>query len=536
MFCFHTFGVVFCLSEPIGFSLDHDYEWLYLAVGAGAALISALFVHNSASRTNVIRINLYRIASVLLILASLLIPLSTIILPHTTFEQYPIVAVVGFFIGGAGAGLLQVLWGEHLAKYDMRFAAMVSPAASIVSGAFVALSLTDISEGISFFGYLFFPLTSLGLLLFKVNREGLIVKQLIPSKQSPMSSDNLDNKDADGELHASKQALVDIEPKSSSAEAITSISAKKASQKPIDYQIIKLMVSVVVFSLLCRMFDVLLYGYPDPFSFLGDSSLFALVIVGVCFLVLVTTLKDRFNLAFTYRLSLPIMIAGFVAIAMFAGSQAAISVLLINIGYNFFDILIWIIFAGLVINRGVPAIKAFGLGVSAMFIGMALGYFVGDIIQSMIVHGDVQITVVALVCIMSLVIVAFLVIPEGAIAKVTHTFSVNDQDSGTVQDLSVSAPAVRVAKNGSPDGSDFSGSKSKLEDNSVLVAKAYGLTPREQEVLVLLAYGRTLAIISRDLMVAPGTARSHMEKIYRKLGVHKQQELIDLVEGYTAKQ
>ena len=64
------------------------------------------------------------------------------------------------------------------------------------------------------------------------------------------------------------------------------------------------------------------------------------------------------------------------------------------------------------------------------------------------------------------------------------------------------------------------------------VARDYGLTPRESEVIVLLAYGRTLSIIARDLQIAKGTARTHIENIYRKLDVHKQQELIDLVETY----
>lgn len=56
------------------------------------------------------------------------------------------------------------------------------------------------------------------------------------------------------------------------------------------------------------------------------------------------------------------------------------------------------------------------------------------------------------------------------------------------------------------------------------------MTPRESEILVLLAKGRTIAIIARDLQIAKGTARTHTERIYRKLDVHKQQELIDLVE------
>ena len=37
----------------------------------------------------------------------------------------------------------------------------------------------------------------------------------------------------------------------------------------------------------------------------------------------------------------------------------------------------------------------------------------------------------------------------------------------------------------------------------------------------------------RDLGIAKGTAQTHIENVYHKLGVHKQQELIDLVESYV---
>ena len=64
------------------------------------------------------------------------------------------------------------------------------------------------------------------------------------------------------------------------------------------------------------------------------------------------------------------------------------------------------------------------------------------------------------------------------------------------------------------------------------VAEACGLTPREREVLQFLARGRTLSIVARDLHIAKNTARTHIEKIYQKTDIHKQQDLIDFVEGW----
>lgn len=61
------------------------------------------------------------------------------------------------------------------------------------------------------------------------------------------------------------------------------------------------------------------------------------------------------------------------------------------------------------------------------------------------------------------------------------------------------------------------------------VALNYGLTPRELEVLIILAQGNTLARVQEELVISEGTAITHRRNVYRKLGVHSKQELIDFV-------
>ena len=100
---------------------------------------------------------------------------------------------------------------------------------------------------------------------------------------------------------------------------------------------------------------------------------------------------------------------------------------------------------------------------------------------------------------------------------------------GDTIDLAESEAKDSAAGDGQADGA---ATADRIERHCAAVARDFGLTPRESEVIVLLAYGRTLAIIARDLHIAQGTARTHIENIYRKLDVHKQQELIDLVENH----
>lgn len=52
------------------------------------------------------------------------------------------------------------------------------------------------------------------------------------------------------------------------------------------------------------------------------------------------------------------------------------------------------------------------------------------------------------------------------------------------------------------------------------------LTPREREVLVLVARGRTNARIAARLQVSQATVRSHMEHLMRKLDVHSRSQAV----------
>ena len=67
------------------------------------------------------------------------------------------------------------------------------------------------------------------------------------------------------------------------------------------------------------------------------------------------------------------------------------------------------------------------------------------------------------------------------------------------------------------------------QDPRLAMAAAHGLTPRETEVFLLLAQGRSRRFICDELFIADGTASTYVSRVYDKFGVHSKQELLSVV-------
>ena len=61
-------------------------------------------------------------------------------------------------------------------------------------------------------------------------------------------------------------------------------------------------------------------------------------------------------------------------------------------------------------------------------------------------------------------------------------------------------------------------------------AEHHGLTPREADVLVLLAQGRTRTYIAAELDLSPNTVKGYIRNIYQKSDARDKQDLLDRVE------
>jgi DNA-binding CsgD family transcriptional regulator len=68
-----------------------------------------------------------------------------------------------------------------------------------------------------------------------------------------------------------------------------------------------------------------------------------------------------------------------------------------------------------------------------------------------------------------------------------------------------------------------------ISDSCRIFAQKHNLTAREEEIVKLLYQGRSGPYIAQELVISEGTFKSHCYRIYQKLGIHKNQELIDLI-------
>jgi DNA-binding CsgD family transcriptional regulator len=81
-----------------------------------------------------------------------------------------------------------------------------------------------------------------------------------------------------------------------------------------------------------------------------------------------------------------------------------------------------------------------------------------------------------------------------------------------------------------PPASEHNGQEEEI--NRVLkAAERFSLTRRESEVLSYLAKGYSRPYIEKKLFISKGTVKTHIFKIFQKLGVSSQDELIELVEN-----
>lgn len=107
-------------------------------------------------------------------------------------------------------------------------------------------------------------------------------------------------------------------------------------------------------------------------------------------------------------------------------------------------------------------------------------------------------------------------------------FLLDVKDVWTADYYAPAPPYVEAEEEQAP---EFVRTRGRWRSACDAVCEEYGLSPREREIFPSIAKGRNAEYIQNAFVISGHTAKTHISNIYRKLGVHSLQELLDIVDS-----
>lgn len=246
----------------------------------------------------------------------------------------------------------------------------------------------------------------------------------------------------------------------------------------------------------------------------GPSLYGPLGIIVITLVALVATwfFFDRYSASLLYRLALPLMVGGLLLLAwLHAGSMVA--TLLTNASNIGFELFILITLAEICFKYRIDGIWMFSIVQTAQVAASTLGWCLGEAFAAANPVGSPHASAVVAAIVVALIALSMLFFNDRLVSKTFGTEPVGAGGSGS-----------RAA------GATMSHYE-ELVWRCARVARRYGLTHREEEVLELLSQGMSTARIEEDLCISNSTAKTHIRHLYEKMGVHSRDEARKIVEA-----
>ncbi len=269
---------------------------------------------------------------------------------------------------------------------------------------------------------------------------------------------------------------------------------------------------------LCMFLMAVASGYAIAFNQQNDAPVVNLAgdaIVAVVFIgLLAASPRKSEDLLFT--LSVLLVVAGYLVAPYELVSASGFANALLGAGRDCFHLLLWILLAFVgrrnlfmllpVVGFLLPVV---GFVRAASSLGTDVGAVVGHATNRLIASDPQLASIVA-----SVMLFGFVAVLWTSFRRFSFTDAVNE---------------VRLVT--SP---EIEGIGSRIDDACRILGKQCGLTPRETEILVLLAKGRDGKFVAEKYVLSYQTVKTHIKHLYAKLDVHSRQELINLVDQTQA--
>ncbi len=241
-----------------------------------------------------------------------------------------------------------------------------------------------------------------------------------------------------------------------------------------------------------------------------------------------------------FRCLVPIIALSIFCIPFLNSGTALPACFFLIAGYVCFEMLMWFLFSDISQTFRLSPIFVFGLGRGILEIGALIGALLAQPIFSDAFSGVFENAEWTAGLLLALIL-AYALLPRQREVKslVMPVQQTAQQTEAVIEDqLDQQADII----NGDSQNEQNEDSEHMLADEETKrskgrfhirceeIADTYMLSRRETEVLFLLAKGHNASFIQDKLCISKSTAKTHINHIYRKLNIHTQQELLNMVE------
>ncbi len=258
-------------------------------------------------------------------------------------------------------------------------------------------------------------------------------------------------------------------------------------------------------------------------------------IVAVVVTVIFSKGESYWNTIFRYLT--PVVAIGLFCIPFLNSGTTLLANFFLIAAYICFEVLMWFLFSDISQVFRLSPIFVFGLGRGLLEIGSLVGMLLAQPIfsdQFSGIFGGAEGTAALLLAI----VIAYALLPrQREIKTIVSPSTVADQNYAVQQEAVSDEEAGLVSPNRQQDAVERNSSeedqkheKGRFRVRCEEIADRYMLSRRETEVIFLLAKGHNASFIQDKLCISKSTAKTHINHIYRKLDIHTQQELLNMVE------
>lgn len=260
-----------------------------------------------------------------------------------------------------------------------------------------------------------------------------------------------------------------------------------------------------------------LTGEDASFSNLYAISKIAASVI-CCLVIVFQERRAHFEFSRIYRYIILLMGLGIVMHPFF--DSGLLPVVVSRVGVSCFEAFMWVVVIGFVKCFRVPPFRSAGLCWASLTGGLCAGAALGFFFVDERLIGLAPPGCLALVSLFVLLLVLTFVLTERDLISLEGwgVFSRRRlEDSSSSREASVSS---------------MDRARSAMADRAHELAQEYHLSDREEEVLALLALGRSRSQIKAELYLSLGTVNTHISHLYQKLGVHSKDELLAYFEKH----